>query len=119
MVLMLLDLSRQIAIHIPVSEQTASIFEEQFSRLPDRDARDAYGRRAAPRVEPALLDSLDWDLCPPTAAQISYARAISKGLGVEIPPDAMRIRTRMRNFLSVYSTAFKAKIRKGLADPPS
>jgi hypothetical protein len=58
-----------------------------------------------------LIECLDADLKPPTAAQIQYATDIAKHLGVPLPSEALRFRGAMGEFLTRFSDAFRQKTR--------
>jgi hypothetical protein len=78
-----------------------------WRRLPDTDAREAYGARLGALLDVAILESVDWDLRPPSPAQVAFAQVISRKLGVAVPPDALRYRGAMGFFLDSNSDAFK------------
>lgn len=56
-----------------------------------------------------LEELLDEDLQLPTASQISYAMAISKGLGIALPGEALQFKGSMHEFLARNAPVFKAK----------
>jgi len=99
-----LDLSIELFISDPLERALAL----QWERLKDRSVRDAFCRRMAAQLETVLPDSLDWDIKEPTPAQVTYAMAISKKLGVAIPSDALRFRGPMHEFLELNAPILKA-----------
>ena len=84
-------------------------FALQWERIKDRAASDAFCRRMTSQLESVIPDSIDWDIKDPTPAQLSFAMALSKELDVAIPPDALRYRANMHEFLEKHSQLAKAK----------
>lgn len=107
MPLLLVDMQSDLLIEIPVAEPLAEALNIQWERLPDEAARNAFGARFGPRLEHALGESLDWDLRAPTPAQVTYATAISRALGVALPSEVLRYRGQMNEFLDSHNQAFK------------
>ena len=114
MFFMLLDVDLDVSIDIPLSDMASSIFEAQLVRLADNNRREAFGRQAAARLESALIECFDWDLRPPTPAQVTYATAISRALGIDLPSDVLRLRGAMNTFLSQHSETFKSRAKHGI-----
>jgi hypothetical protein len=115
MFFMLLDVVLDMSIDFPLSDMASSIFEGQLGRMPDNHRRDAFGRHVAARLESALLECVDWDLRPPTPAQVTYATAISRALGIDLPSDVLRLRGAMNLFLARHSEAFKSRAKQKVA----
>jgi hypothetical protein len=96
-----------LLIEIPVTEPLAQALELQWGRLSDEAARNAFGARFGPHLALALGESLDWDLRAPTPAQVTYATAISKALGLVLPSEVLRYRGHMNEFLDRHNQTFK------------
>lgn len=107
MPLLLVDMQSDLLIEIPVAEPLAEALDIQWERLFDEAARNAFGARFGLRLELALGESLDWDLRAPTPAQINYATAIARALGVALPGEVLRYRGQMNEFLDRHNQAFK------------
>jgi hypothetical protein len=118
MFLILIDSDRDMSIDFPLSESASSIVAAQWRQMADPHSREDFGRRAAARIESALLACVDCNLRPPTPAQLSYATAISEGLGIAIPPHALRLNVLMRSFIGMHEEAFKNWKRK-IKDAPT
>lgn len=99
----------EMSIELYVAEDLERSMALQWERIKGPEAREAFARRIARQLETLLPDAIDWDIKEPTQAQISYAMAISKGLGVSIPPDALRFRGVMYEFLEANVPEAKAK----------
>lgn len=94
-----LDLS--VELYLPAQLEDA--LTRQWERLKDRSSRDAFCQRLTRQLETLLPDAMDWDIKEPTPAQVSYAMVLSKQLNVAIPPDALRFRGSMHEFLEKHS----------------
>jgi len=115
MFFMLLDVDLDMSVDIPLSEMATSLFEAQLHRMTDNTSRDAFGRRAAARLESALLECVDWDLRPPTPAQINYATLIARTVGIDLPREVLQQRGAMHLFLAKHSGTFKNNtIQRGM-----
>lgn len=109
MPLLFVDTQSDLLVEIPVAIVVAEALNAQWERLVDEESRDAFGARLGPRLEAALRDCLDWDLKPPTPAQVAYATAISRTLGVPLSSEVLRYRGQMNRFLDQHDRAFKAR----------
>lgn len=99
----------EMSIELFVSDQLERAVALQWERLKDRETRDAFARRIEKQLEALLPEAISWDIKEPTSAQLSYAMAISKSLNLPIPPDALRFRGVMAEFLSAQVPQAKAK----------
>lgn len=109
MALYLVDPALELSIELYISTQIEESLAIQWERLKDRTARDAFCRRMTTQLESLIPEAIDWDIKEPTQAQVSYAMAISKDLDIPIPPDALRSRGFMHEFLGKYTLVLKAK----------
>ena len=99
----------EMSLEIYLSDQLEQALAAQWARLTDWKARDAFVRRVEKQLEILLPEVLDWDIKEPTQAQLSFALAISRQLDVAIPPDALRFRGPMHEFLATHSPRSKAR----------
>lgn len=109
MALYLVAPALDLSIELYISTQIEQSLAIQWERLKDRSARDAFCRRMATQLETLIPDSIDWDIKEPTQAQVSYAMALSKDLDIPIPPEALRSRGFMHEFLGKNTLVLKAK----------
>lgn len=107
----------ELSLELPVTDETARSFVLQFERLEDPKVRDAFCERIALQLERILPEILDWDIKPPTPAQVSFALAISKDLGVAISPEALRFRGPMHDFLDAYAAEYKLRRQPSQGKP--
>jgi hypothetical protein len=99
----------EMSLELFPSDQLERAMSLQWERLKERDARDAFVRRIEKQLETLLPDAIDWDIKEPTPAQVSYAMAIAKQIGVPIPSEALRFRGVMHDFLETHVPQAKAK----------
>lgn len=71
----------------------------QWERVRDKTVRDTYVKSLEHRLQDVLRDCLDWDLKPPTAAQVAFATVLSARHGVPVPSEAFKYRFHMAMFL--------------------
>lgn len=109
MSLFLVAPSLDLSIELLISDQVERALSLQWERLKDRTAREAFCRRMTQQLDSVIPESIDWDIKEPTSAQVSYAMVLSKQLDVPIPPDALRYRGQMHEFLEKHSQLSKEK----------
>ena len=105
---LLIDTESDLLVEVPASALAPETVRAQWERLIDEDAKEAFGHRLGALLESSLIDCLDSDLKPPTAAQTAYAVAITKRLGVTAAPEVFRFRYLMTDFLKEHAPVFKA-----------
>ena len=76
----------------------------QWERINDPGVRNTFARKLEAHIEGALIDSLDWDIKPPTPSQLAYARLVSKQHNIPLPPEAERFRFHAAMFLQTYAS---------------
>lgn len=96
-----------LSIELLISDQVEQALSLQWERLKDRAAREAFCRRMTQQLDSVIPESIDWDIKEPTPAQLSYAMVLSKQLDVPIPPDALRYRGQMHEFLEKHAQRSK------------
>ncbi len=105
---LLIDTESDIVVEIPATALPPETVRTQWERLGDDEAKEAFGQKLGELLESSLIDCLDSDLKPPTAAQTSYAIAIAKRLGVPASAEVFRFRNVMTHFLREHAPVFKA-----------
>ena len=106
---LLIDTESDLLVEIPASALAPETVKTQWERFGNDDAREAFGQKLGSLLEPLLIDCLDSDLKPPTAAQTAYAIAIAKRLGVPASAEVFRFRHVMTDFLKEHAPVFKAQ----------
>ncbi|WP_447785262.1 hypothetical protein [Stenotrophomonas bentonitica] len=108
MALLLIDPESDLLLHIELSPGGLAALAEQWTRLNPGSERDAFSARLGKRVAPVIADCLDWDLRPPTDAQINYAVGVAKKLHLEIPALVLQRRSAMGAFLDAHGVQSQA-----------
>ncbi|MFC3549496.1 hypothetical protein ACFOLC_00530 [Lysobacter cavernae] len=105
---LLIDTESDLLVEIPGSALVPETVRVQWGRLADDQTKDAFAQKLGALLESSLIDCLDNDLKPPTAAQTAYAIAITKRLGVPASAEVFRFRCVMTDFLKEHAPVFKA-----------
>ena len=95
------------AVDLPLELYVSPALEEaialQWERVRKRTVRDTYVKALEYRLQDLLRDCLDWDLKPPTDAQVAYATVLAARHGVSVPPEALNYRFHMAMFLEAWA----------------
>lgn len=109
MPLLLVEPDQDVVVALPVEPQVVDALVAHCQRGDEaRIGRVAH--RLAQAIAPVVEMYIDWDLRPPTKAQIHYAVALARTHGVELPADVLRQRQAMGKFLDQYAKA-KAEVK--------
>ncbi len=103
MPLLLVHPSADLTLELYVSPALEEALALQWERVRQRTARDTYVKALEYRLEDLLTDCLDWDLKPPTEAQLSYATLLARRHGITVPSDALNYRMHMALFIDAWS----------------
>ena len=103
MPLLLVHPSVDLTLELYVSPALEEAIALQWERVRKRTVRDTYVKALEYRLESLLRDCLDWDLKPPTEAQVSYATLLAARNNVSIPSEALSYRFHMAMFLEAWS----------------
>ncbi|WP_445143364.1 hypothetical protein [Dyella sp. Tek66A03] len=101
-------------IPIPLDDCTQEAWMLQFERACQSGAVDGFRERLAHCFATSLVECLDADLKPPTEAQLKYATAIARELGIALPSETLRFRGPMAEFIDRFADAMKQKRRSYL-----
>lgn len=99
MALLLIDPDYDLLLDLGAPPGLLEALQEQWQRLAYDPERQEFAARISRRLLPVLSDCLDWDLKPPTPAQLSYAVSIARKLNIEIPAKVLQRRSDMGAFL--------------------
>lgn len=103
MPLLLVHPGVDLTLELYVSPALEEAMALQWERVRKRTVRDTYVKALEYRLESLLRDCLDWDLKPPTEAQISYATLLGARHGVSVPSEALSYRFHMAMFLEAWA----------------
>lgn len=102
-----------LSIELPIEGDVRRVLKLQLERLADEESRIRFARRLSRSLSNVMLDLADWDIRPPSAKQITYAMVLSRELDVPIPPDALRFKGYMHEFIEKHvAIAKKASSNK-------
>lgn len=96
-------------ISITLDDWLLDAWQLQCGRSSSTGEMDRLRDRLAMCIAPALAECLDSDLKPPTEAQVRYAMAIARALGIALPSEALRYRGGMTNFIDRFVDSFRQK----------
>jgi hypothetical protein len=111
---MQLVLNDEDAISIPIDDCIRDAWILQYDRARFSGEIDRFRERLAICFANSLAQCLDSDLQPPTSAQMAYAIAIARELGVALPAETLRFRGAMSDFIERFSEALSQKRRNYL-----
>jgi len=103
-----------LTLELYVSDQLEAAVAVQWERVRDKEVRKTYTQALERRLEDLLKDCLDWDLKPPTPAQVSFATVLAMRLSINVPFEALNSRFHMAMFLEEHGA--KARAPKAGAD---
>ena len=89
-----------LTIQIPLPRDSSSQIASQLARVQEQGDRRGFQIRLGEEVAKIIPDLTDWDLKPPSKAQLAFARSLCKQLSCEIPTPALYSRISMHKFLS-------------------
>jgi hypothetical protein len=99
MPLLLVHPAVDLTLELYVSPALEEAIALQWERVRKRTVRDTYVKALEYRLQDLLRDCLDWDLKPPTDAQVAYATVLAARHGVSVPSEALNYRFHMAMFL--------------------
>jgi len=106
-----LIINEELGIPIPLDNLTEEAWLLQYDRAAEQGCIEGFYQRLGACFATTLNACLDADLKPPTEAQLKYATAIARDLNVALPPEALRFRGAMVEFLSRFAEAHKQQRR--------
>lgn len=101
-----IDLETGSVCDLTLSDHDDALLVLQRDRHIERGVPDDFARWLSSAISAALPDRVDYDLRAPSPAQISFATAMARSLGLALPADVLRYRGCMHEFLSANKEAF-------------
>lgn len=100
--IVVLDVEMWIDLDLPTAAGEA--VEQQWERIKDSDeGQDRFTERLLGKIPAALAECLDWDLRPPTDAQVNFATGLARQLGLALPAEVLTRRDAMARFLDEHA----------------
>ncbi|GLQ98987.1 hypothetical protein [Dyella mobilis] len=106
-----LTINEEVFIPIPMDNLTLEAWQLQYGRAAEQGAIEGFYKRLGMCFATTLSECLDADLKPPTQAQLKYATAIARDLNLALPPEALRFRGAMTDFLGRFAEVHKQQRR--------
>ena len=103
MPLLLVHPAVDLTLELYVSPALEEAIALQWERVRKRTVRDTYVKALEYRLQDLLRDCLDWDLKPPTDAQVAYATVLAARHGISVPSEALSYRFHMAMFLEAWA----------------
>ena len=103
MPLLLVHPSVDLTLELYVSSALEEAIAIQWERVRQRTVRETYVKALEYRLQELLRDCLDWDLKPPTDAQVSYATLLAARHGISVPSEARIYRFHAAMFIETWS----------------
>lgn len=108
MAVRLVDDENEWSVELAVDEDLREALLIQAQRYSEHVAPSSpFLRRLRHVISELVSEAVDPDIQPPTQAQLNYALAISKRLGVNLPYEALRYRGTMVSFIARHDTSFR------------
>lgn len=96
-------------IPLPLDEPTRAAWMVQYGRAEIGGNTDRLRQRLAQCFANSLVECLDADLKPPSAAQLKYATDLARNLGVSLPAEAIRFRGEAMDFIARHAEAWRLR----------
>ncbi|MBM7127981.1 hypothetical protein [Dyella mobilis] len=106
-----LTIDEEVFIPIPLDDLTLEAWQLQYDRAAEQGTVAGFYKRLSTCFATTLCECLDADLKPPTDAQLKYATAIARDLNLPLPPEALRFRGAMTDFLGRFAEMHKTQRR--------
>jgi len=112
----LVDDENEWSVELPLDDDLREALLIQAQRQPlGSSGAASFPARLEKGFLELLVDAVDHDIKPPSRAQVTYALAISKRLGVSVPAEALRFRGTMRSFIARYDEVFRTSHHQEVA----
>ena len=103
MPLLLVHPSVDLTLELYVSPALEEAIALQWERVRQRTVRDTYVQALEYRLQDLLRECLDWDLKPPTEAQLSYATLLAARHAISLPSEARKYRFHTAMFIEAWA----------------
>ena len=113
---LLLDYASDVPL--PLDEPTRDAWLVQCGRAEVDGAMERLRARLARCFANSLVECLDADLKPPSAAQLQYATDLARKLGIALPAEVIRYRGEAMEFIARQAQALRQKDSPESEEPP-
>lgn len=107
--LFVLDETAGWAEELVLGDNEGELLALQLELCLQRGSPETFARWLAQALSSVLPDAVAYDIKPPSEAQVKYAMVIARTLGLPLPPEVLRFRGAMHNFLTTYVEPFRRR----------
>jgi hypothetical protein len=107
--LQLLDQDTGWIAHVALPHAVEDLLDKQFELCVEGGNAEDFLRWFAQALATGLPEAVSYELRPPSSAQVSFATAIARGLNIPLPPEVLRYRGPMHDFLERYANSFRQR----------
>lgn len=101
-------------IDLDLPRAAGEALEKQWERIKDSDeGQDRFKERLLGKIPAALAECFDWDLRPPTDAQVNFATGLARQLGLALPAEVLTRRDAMARFLDEHAGSARGQRTPG------
>lgn len=109
--LQIVDAEALIRIEADLDQPSSELLDRQLSLFDQQGPElDAFRGRLQGAIAAAVVGSVQYELKPPSQAQVRYATVIAAALRVPISPDVLRYRGHMHAFIDQHVDAYRAQL---------
>lgn len=101
-------------VEMEFSDSDRELLTRQKARCVTNGGLELFAQWLSLAVGTSLPTVVDYELRPPSEAQVNFATAIARALALALPPEVLRYRGAMHDFLSSHKEAFDARRRSGV-----
>lgn len=101
------------SVEVSFSDSDQELLTRQKTRCVTDGGLEFFARWLSLALATSLPSVVDYELRPPTEAQVNFATAIARALALALPPEVLRYRGAMHDFLSLHKEAFESRRRSG------
>lgn len=112
------DVETGATAEVRFSESECEALNLQMARCLICGGVDSFAQWLGLAFGSLLPTVVDYDLRPPSEAQVKFATAIARALGIALPPEILRYRGEMHAFISLHKDAFDTR-QKRRSPPPA
>lgn len=107
--LQLLDQATGWVAPVELPKAIEELLDKQLELCLESGNAEDFLRWFTQALASGLPEAVSYELRPPSAAQLSFATAIARGLNIPLPPDVLRYRGPMHHFLERYANSFRQR----------
>lgn len=92
-----------LTLEVPIASDSMEAVNRYLAAVKDGWKHENFCKRLAEEIGRVLPEVIDWELKPPTKAQLAFARTLCRRLDIALPTDAATMRGEMHRFIELNS----------------